>query len=327
MPSRTRWPLAVWLVLLAFAQVGALAVIWWVFVRTAGGQTLDAVALLGRSIGQTRVDGLVTRALNTITVVSVIAATVTIGFVALARRRYRLAVVATLLIVGANVTTQLLKRSVIERPDLGVEGVETNLNSLPSGHTTVAASMAVAAVLVLPPRLRGGVALAGTCYAALVGIATLAEGWHRPSDAVAAFLVVGAWSAAAGFVLVVTERESERSTPPSGRERHCSPASGTSWSDGTHPYALTLLFVAGLAMLTVAAVALGITDQTPHPAPENLSWRRLFAAYSGAAAGIAGTACMVMVMVLATVHHVVPSRDTSQPPGPSRRNAVTTGPH
>jgi membrane-associated phospholipid phosphatase len=309
MPSRTHWPLAVWLAFLAFAQVGALAVVWWVFVRTTDGQALDAVALSGRSIGQARVDGLVTRALNTITVVSVIAATITIGFVALARRRYRLAIVATLLIMGANLTTQLLKRSLIERPDLGVEGVETNLNSLPSGHTTVAASMVVAAVLVLPPRLRGGVALAGTCYAALVGIATLAEGWHRPSDAVAAFLVVGAWSAAAGFVLVVTERDS-----------------ASAWSKDAHPYALTLLFIAGLALLTVAAVALGLTDRAPNPAPESLSWRRLFAAYSGAAAGIAGTACMVMVMVLATVHRVVPGRDSPQPPGPPRRNAVTAGP-
>jgi membrane-associated phospholipid phosphatase len=310
MPSRDRWPLAAWLVLLAFVQVGALAVIWWVFVRTADGQAVDAVALSGRSIGQARVDGLVVRALNTITVVSVIATTVAIGFVALARQRIRLAVVATLLVAGANLTTQVLKRSLIERPDLGVPGVETDLNSLPSGHTTVAASLAVAAVLVLPPRLRGGAALAGTCYAALVGVATLAQGWHRPSDAVAAFLVVGAWSAAAGFVLVVTQRE----------------PGGTNRSEGAHPYALTLLFVAGLALLTVAAVALGITGQTHQPAPETLSWRRLFAAYSGAAAGIGGTACMVMVMVLATVHRVVPERDLSGPPGPPKPAQVTSGP-
>src|SRR5690606_39114784 len=78
-------------------------------------------------------------------------------------------------------------------------------NSLPSGHATAAAAFAIGLTLVLPPRARGPVSLVGATYAAVVGVATLSSGWHRPSDVVAAYLVVGGWAAAAGLVLVLTQ--------------------------------------------------------------------------------------------------------------------------
>src|SRR5207245_1071112 len=102
------------------------------------------------------------------------------------------AVGAVLLIVGANLTTQLLK-SVLVRPVLGIDPERAAAgNSLPSGHTTIAASVAVAVLLVVPAAVRGVSAVVGAVLTAAAGVATLSAGWHRSSDAVAALLVVGA---------------------------------------------------------------------------------------------------------------------------------------
>lgn len=109
---------------------------------------------------------------------------------AVLRRRLPLAVASVVLVGGANVTTQLLKKVVLERPDLGLGSA----NSLPSGHTTVAATLAVALVLVVPVAVRSTAAVLGAAYAAATGVSTLVAGWHRPSDVAAALLVVAAWT-------------------------------------------------------------------------------------------------------------------------------------
>lgn len=283
------WGLVGWLLAAAAGQIAAFEVVRRVFVTSRRGQLLDTAALTGNSIGQRHIDSLVDYVLSAMTVLSLAAAILVIGFIALMRRRALLAAAATLLIVGANVTTQLLKYG-IERPELGIDMARAGAgNSLPSGHTTVAASVAVALVLVLPAQVRGLAALVGAGYAALAGVATLSAGWHRPSDAVAAMLVVGVWAAIAGLLLATANhRDRARAAPAT-----------------PHRVALVTLFVAGSALLTVAAAAMAMTDQVPL---EWLSRRRLFAAYAGGAAGIAGTAGMVMAIVLATVHLVVPPR-------------------
>ena len=73
---------------------------------------------------------------------------------ALIRRRFDLALGAAALIGGANVTTQILKYDLFTRPDLSL-----GPNSLPSGHTTVALSIALAAVIVAPSAWRSTVAI------------------------------------------------------------------------------------------------------------------------------------------------------------------------
>ena len=110
------------------------------------------------------------------------------------------------LIAGANLTVELLKRY-LDRPNLGIDPERAGAgNSFPSGHTAIAASVAVAFVLVLPPKARGAGAVIGTFYAALVGVFTMSAGWHRPSDAVGALLIVGVWAALAGILLRVLRR-------------------------------------------------------------------------------------------------------------------------
>ena len=62
----------------------------------------------------------------------------------LIRRSWVSLATAVVLVIGANVTTQILKAIVISRPDFGWG----SHNSLPSGHTTMAASFAVAAIMI-----------------------------------------------------------------------------------------------------------------------------------------------------------------------------------
>ena len=110
---------------------------------------------------------------------------------AIVRGRVRLAVAALVVIVGANVTTQLLKEVVLERSALDVIAP----NSLPSGHTTVVASAVGALLLVAPRALRLPVVVPGAFAVTVTGASTVVAGWHRPADIVAALAVCLAWTA------------------------------------------------------------------------------------------------------------------------------------
>ena len=286
-----RWPigLGLWLLVLAAVEVVCLVAVCRFFVQSEHGQLLDTVALAGNWIGQARIENLVDTVLKTVSVVSLVVATAVIGFIALIRRRVAVAFGAMLLIVGANLTTQVLKL-LVDRPQLGVDVERAAAgNSLPSGHTTVAAAVAVALLLVLPARLRGVGGVVGAVAAAVVGIATLSAGWHRPSDVVAAVLVVGIWAVRAGLFILVAQRRTETSS--TGR-RTASP-----WPCSPCP---------GSALLAGAAIALALTDHVLTTPVEQLSRRRLLAAYGGGALGIAGVTSLVVASVLATAHRVAP---------------------
>ncbi|MGS2615334.1 phosphatase PAP2 family protein [Micromonospora sp. LZ34] len=282
---------AVWLVVLAIVQAAAFLVVWRIAVHTGVGQWVDTVALTGNRIGQDRIDEPVDRILNAMSVVSLVVTTAVIGFIALIRGRIALAVTATLLIVGANVTTQLLKHG-LDRPDYGIDPERAYAgNSLPSGHATVAASVAVALVLVLPRRVRAVGAFLAAGYAAVAGVATLSAGWHRPSDALAAFLVVGVWSALAGLLLLVSQREQAQVE-----------------SADAHRVAAAVLGIGGAVAVVACALALSWLVDLRETPPDELSRRPLFVGYAGTAAGVAGTMGLVMALVLTAVHRLVPRR-------------------
>ncbi len=124
------------------------------------------------------------------------------------RQRFAAAVAAVIVVLGANVTTQLLKRVILDRPD---HGYGWHVNSLPSGHTTAAISLVIAALLVAPAALRGLGCLLGSAAVVLTGVSTVVAGWHRPSDVVAALAVGLLWGAGAVFVLAL-----RRAGPPTG---------------------------------------------------------------------------------------------------------------
>jgi membrane-associated phospholipid phosphatase len=296
-----------WLLALGAACTAGFVALARFFVRTEHGQKIDTIALTGNSIGQARIDDFVDTVLNAMSVVSLASAAAVVAFIALIRGRRGLALMVLLLIAGSNVTTQVAKL-VITRPNLGVDVERAAAgNSLPSGHTTVAASVAIALVLVLPPRVRALGAFIAAAYAALAGVATMSAGWHRPSDAMAALLIVGGWASLVSILLLLARRRGDRST---GREAHRASA--------------VVLVLAGIVLLMLAAVAMELTEQVRDYDPSELGERRLFAAYAGGAAGIVGTASLLVGLVLATVHRVVPQRLPDPDPGTLEDGEPTT---
>ncbi|GAA3538427.1 hypothetical protein AFL01nite_30020 [Aeromicrobium flavum] len=127
---------------------------------------------------------------------SAVALAVVCLLLAARRRHWRAVLAAGIVIAGSNITTQILKHGLLERPDFG-HGVH---NSLPSGHVTVTASVVAALLIVVPPAARATVAGLGTFATGLTGLSTIVAGWHRPGDVVAALLVTLAWCAAGVLV-------------------------------------------------------------------------------------------------------------------------------
>ena len=164
-------------------------------VLTPAGQFIGDLILYGRPRSGGRVRLLASETLETINLTMLIAATVALAAIAVARGRPRLAVAVVLAIAGANLTTQFLKHVLLERPNLLGEMAFATGNSFPSGHVTVAASLVLAALLVVPRPLRALAAIAGAAYVALVGMSTIAAGWHRLDDAVGAVLIAVSWTA------------------------------------------------------------------------------------------------------------------------------------
>lgn len=114
---------------------------------------------------------------------------VAIGFV----RGYPLVgLAAGVVIVGANVTTQVLKPLLANpRGMFGDYGVAAA--AFPSGHATAAMSLALAAVMVAPARFRPLVGFIGAGFALAVGFAIVSLDWHFPSDVAGGYLVAATW--------------------------------------------------------------------------------------------------------------------------------------
>ncbi|MCZ2402312.1 phosphatase PAP2 family protein [Paenarthrobacter sp. Z7-10] len=195
-------PHAVLFLLCAAAAVAGLIATYVFFVRTFTGQYIDESALDEASRVQAVVGVQVAGFLDALPVTSVIIAALVVLFVCLKRRRWKVAGIAVGAMAAANLCTEVLKFSLPDRPDRGI--VTLGLNSLPSGHSTLAASSAAAVFLVVSPRWRPLVGFAGGSYAIFSGVSTVINGWHRPADVVAAFLIVTFWTALAGLVILRT---------------------------------------------------------------------------------------------------------------------------
>lgn len=122
---------------------------------------------------------------------SVAACLVVCVAVAMLQRRWAVAVSAGILIAGANVTTQVLKYHVLHSV------VPYGGNTLPSGHTTVGLSLALAAIIVASHRWRRLVTAGAALLATFVGAGTVSAHWHRPGDVLAAGMVCLGWAAVA----------------------------------------------------------------------------------------------------------------------------------
>ena len=192
--------------LVALGCAFATYVVHRVFVGTEVGQAADQALMERAAALPVAVAHGAESMLSLFTVPVVVAACAVPPLVALLRRSPWHAVAALVLVGGANITTQVLKDHVFERPDLLALGAP---NSLPSGHTTVVASVVLALLLIVPVAWRRPVAVVGLAATLLVGLATVVAGWHRLSDVAAALLVSLAWF---GLALVVMALRPQQTT-------------------------------------------------------------------------------------------------------------------
>lgn len=188
----------------AAAMLGAVAlllVIFQVFVTTSAGQVAEHMALQAATARLEHMPGVgasILRALPTVVAATAVAVFLVIT---LWRRRWLASAIALATFGAANLSTQLLKKVVLVRPDLDNGVPYYTGNSLPSGHTTFAAAAVVAVLLVVAPRWRPVTAACGALFATAVGAGTFLETWHRPADMAAAYLVAAFWGLAGGLLI------------------------------------------------------------------------------------------------------------------------------
>ena len=185
--------------------VTALVVVAVTFTQTHVGQQLDLRAYT--SISQdARSWAQVVDPLVYISFASVGLATSALVVAACLRGRADLAISAVVLIAGANVTTQVLKHGIVYHPAV-------HLPSLPSGHSTVGASLSVAALMVASRTVRPVVVPVAGFVTTFVGAGTYVGRWHKPSDVIAALAVVLAWTAVAIWLSQRLTRGRHTQTP------------------------------------------------------------------------------------------------------------------
>ncbi|MDQ0673887.1 hypothetical protein QFZ36_001448 [Pseudarthrobacter siccitolerans] len=199
-PSRPAPGSAFLFVLATLTCIAGLIATYHYFVQTTTGQFIDESALVEAVAIHGPAGKASTKFLDLLPTISLVMAAVVVLFVTVIRKHWTEAGIAVAACIGANIATQVLKDMLPSRPDKGV--VTLDLNSLPSGHTTLAASAAAAVFLMASPRWRPLAGFVGGSFAIASGVSTLINQWHRPADVVAAFLLVGAFMIPAGWLII-----------------------------------------------------------------------------------------------------------------------------
>jgi membrane-associated phospholipid phosphatase len=276
--------------LVAALAAGGVYAVHRLFVGTPLGQAIDTAALRGGDFDHPRVGEVLTRTLDATRLASLALVCVLAAAFGLVRRRFDLALAAGFVVVAANVIAQQLKAN-LDRPLLDDFPAP---NSWPSGHATAAASVAFVLVLVFPRALRGMVGLVGAAYVTIVAVATVWAEWHRPSDVVAALLIVLACGSLAVFGIRL------RRTGPY-RRIHL-------------PNRLVIVALAVAGALATAAGVFGMASValSERALPDLVSGR--FAFLTGTAGIVAATAATFIVWVRVTAAEPA-DRPTSLPGG------------
>jgi membrane-associated phospholipid phosphatase len=200
--------------------------------------------------------------------------------VALVRRRPRVAVTVGLIMLAANVTSQLLKpllalpREFPGPPSFSASG------SWPSGHATAALALALCGVIAASPRWRPAVGAVMAAFVVAVCYSFLELGWHYPSDVLGGFLVATIWTLLGAATLWWIDARRPV------RRRELSPSGGAQISIGEALAPMAALLLGALFLAGVVALA------RPHAVIAYASAHKTF---------IAGAAMIgALVMTLAT---------------------------
>jgi membrane-associated phospholipid phosphatase len=184
-------------------------------------------------------------------------------------RRWQ-AVGAILLVVVANVATQILKLALAHpryQPVLGAD--QLGPEAFPSGHATAAMSIALAAVLVFPPRARAVITALAAAYVIAAVTSILVLAWHFPSDVAGGLLVASAsFFGVVAALRAIASWSGRRVQRPSRRPR------------------LSLGLTEAALVGMVGAATIGLSR-----AEDLLAFARLHTAAAAIALGIVATSC------------------------------------
>jgi membrane-associated phospholipid phosphatase len=200
--------------------------------------------------------------------------------VALLRRRIWVALAIVGILLGANVTTELLKPLLDVQRSYSFPGAP-GTGSWPSGHATAAMSLALCCVIAAPGRLRPATATLGALFAVAVSYSFLALAWHYPTDVLGGFLVASIWTLLG--VAAIWTAQSHRA--PQSAQAH-RPGRPTIWAALGPPSAVLLAAVALVALVAVAQ---------PH---DVVSYARLHKAFMIGAGGIGALALALATGVM-----------------------------
>lgn len=279
-------------------------------VGTASGQRLDQLILSGAKAHEGPLSQYAELAVQSVSVPVVAVLLALAAVLVVVRRQLRLLIPLTVLVLGANLTTQVVKHLLVTREALG-PGIDITPNSFPSGHTTLAATAMIALVLAAG-RARVVLAPVGALWTLAAGLGTLVVGWHRPSDVIGAVAVAAAWT----FLVLAadglhTRRRRARAAARHGRGRRrrgvgVGAGAGVGGADPAstaRPGAATAVMAAVLGLGGLVGLGMGAAGLLSLPRPLELhDVSQQLAAFRATAALIGGGtgAWMALVLVLRT---------------------------
>jgi len=285
----SRRPLTLLTLALACA-LGALAV-WLAAFTVPFGQRLDGAALAAFGVvAQPRLEPSIHGVVALADLLPLVIIASVLVCVALLRRRWLMAAFVPVILLAANIFTQLAKPG-LAHPRIvelsGIEGVYPA--SWPSGHSTVAMSLALCAVLVAGPGLRPFAAVLGSAYAIAVGYSLVALGFHLPSDVLGGFLVAATFTLLGTAALARMEalHPQPTATATTTATRRAVSASVPRSLVVPAVVGLTTLVLGGLVLLTHHPGAAGYLSGKPAAA---------LAAVGIAALGVALTASLTLAL-------------------------------
>lgn len=184
------------LVVLALLTAAGAVAVWFVALGLPRGRALDASAMLTfGGVATPPLQPSIMGVAHLADPLPFVLGGLLLVAIALLRGRFLMAALVPVILLSANVTTQVLKPALADVRLIELQGVGTVYpGSWPSGHATASMSLALCLVLVVGPRLRPLAALAGAGYAIVVGYALVALGWHLPSDVLGGYLVAATFT-------------------------------------------------------------------------------------------------------------------------------------
>ncbi len=271
--------------MLGVLAAALVAAVWLGTTQTLAGQQIADMILYGRVAADPAVLGVANDALTAVSLV--LATTAALGLIILAfiRGGLGLATAVVGIVGGANLTAQGLKM-VLDRPNLLGDIAYAPGNSFPSGHVTIAASLGLACVLVMPRRVRTAVAVAAAAVVATVGVSTMIAGWHRLADVEGAILISLAWASLVTAILVLAQGWMPRRT----------------WGRGLGGPAMRFAGAIGAGAVVAGVVGIIVISIDPTPLPELIDSQalapRTFVAALAIAAGTSLVGCAGYVWAL-----------------------------